>query len=123
MTVMPPTTIRRNFKTAGSWTFEAIAREAREFVGRQIQAQGVVVKVAADLPTVYGDCARLVEVVQNLIDNAVKYLGNQPPPHIEIGARAAAPDLQTLFGVCDHGVGTGTTFCFTLADKLVKSHG
>jgi signal transduction histidine kinase len=65
----------------------------------------------------------LVEVVQNLIDNAVKYMGNQPQPHIQIGARAAALDLQTLFGVCDTGVGADATLCFTLADKLVNSHG
>jgi signal transduction histidine kinase len=31
--------------------------------------------------------------VQNLIDNAVKYMGNQPQPHIQMSARAAAFDL------------------------------
>ena len=159
MTVMPPTTIRRNFKTAGSWTFAAIVR-------------AVIVEVAAGLPTVYGDRARLVEVVQNLIDNAVKYMGNQPDPRIEIGARVSEDPSQTVFFVRDNGigidpqyhervfglfnkldttsdgtgvglalvkrivevhggriwiesagVGAGATFCFTLADKIVQSHG
>ena len=38
-----------------------------------------------DLPVVYGDRARLVEVVQNLIDNACKFMGDQPEPRITIG--------------------------------------
>ena len=39
------------------------------------------------LPAVYGDKVRLLEVMQNLIDNAVKYMGNQPEPCIEVGWR------------------------------------
>jgi signal transduction histidine kinase len=67
-------------------SFEAIAREAIELVRGRIEARGVEVVIAPALPTVYGDRARLVEVVQNLLDNACKFMGDQPQPRVEIGA-------------------------------------
>jgi len=41
-----------------------------------------------NLPAVYGDRRRLTEVLQNLLDNAIKYMGDQSNPHIEIGQKA-----------------------------------
>jgi PAS domain S-box-containing protein len=99
--------------------FEAIAREAIELVGGQINARGVKVEVAADLPTVYGDRARLVEVVQNLIDNAVKFMGDQPQPRIEIGTREEKG--ERVFFVRDNGIGIDPQFherVFGLFNKL-----
>jgi signal transduction histidine kinase len=55
------------------------------------------------LPDVCADRVRLVQVVQNLIENAVKYMGNQPAPLIEIGLR---PDpAGIVFFVQDNGIG------------------
>lgn len=45
--------------------FDAIAREAVELVRGRIIARGVQVEIADSLPMVYGDRARLVEVMQN----------------------------------------------------------
>ncbi len=99
--------------------FEAIAREALELVGGQITARGVKVEIAPGLPLVRGDRARLVEAVQNLMDNAVKFLGDQPEPRIEIGARPA--DGGHVFFVRDNGIGIEPRHqdkVFGLFDKL-----
>lgn len=84
-------------------SFEAIVREAVELVRGRIAARGVHVEIAPNLPLVYGDRARLVEVVQNLLDNACKFMGDQPHPRVEIGARQE--DSKTVFYVRDNGMG------------------
>ncbi len=56
-------------------TLGEIAREAQELVAGAIAQGGVEVEIASDLPAVCGDRARLVELMQNLIENAVRYMG------------------------------------------------
>jgi signal transduction histidine kinase len=87
--------------------FEAIAREAVELVHGRLAARGVQVDIAEGLPTVYGDRARLVQVVQNLVDNACKFMGDQPAPRIEIGQRGAQADNdgKPILFVRDNGIG------------------
>lgn len=99
--------------------FEAIAREAVALERQRIAARGVHVVIMPDLPTVSGDRARLVEVVQNLVDNACKFMGEQPHPQIEIGARQTGD--QTVFYVRDNGMGIDPRYhdqVFGLFDKL-----
>jgi len=44
----------------------------------------VSVTIPSDLPAVYGDRQRLVEVMQNLIDNTATFMGYRPNLHREI---------------------------------------
>jgi signal transduction histidine kinase len=81
----------------------ALAHEAVTLVGGQIAARGVQVHIAPDLPVVMGDRSRLLEVLQNLVDNAVKFMGAQPTPRIEIGLRQQ--DKERVYYVQDNGVG------------------
>jgi len=55
------------------------------------------------MPSVYVDRPRLVEVIQNLIDNAVKFMGTQSIPQIEIGS--IVENDQMVFFVKDNGIG------------------
>ena len=80
-----------------------IAREAVALVGGRIRERGVAVEVAPDMPVVVGDRARLVEMLQNLVDNAVKFMGDQSQPRIEIGTRD--DDGDTVCYVRDNGIG------------------
>jgi PAS domain S-box-containing protein len=99
--------------------FEVIAHEAVELVQGRITAGDVVVEIMPGLPTVHGDRARLVEVVQNLVDNACKYMGDTPDPHIEIGARQT--ETEMVFYVRDNGIGIDPRHhdqVFELFDKL-----
>jgi len=100
-------------------SLEEIVGEALRLVGGQIAEAGVQVTVSADLPAVFVDRTRLTEVFQNLIDNAVKYMGDQPHPHIEIGTRQ--DDADTVCYVRDNGMGIDPRFhekIFGLFDQL-----
>jgi signal transduction histidine kinase len=83
--------------------FAEIAREAVAMARGRIVERGVAVEIAPDLPRVRGDRVRLVEVVQNLVDNAAKFMGDQPRPRVEIGARPYAG--EPVFFVRDNGKG------------------
>jgi hypothetical protein len=66
-----------------------------------IEESGAVV-TRDPLPTVLGDQLQLAQVFQNLIDNAVKFRGREPPS-IHIGAHHG--DTEVTFRVCDNGIG------------------
>lgn len=103
---------------------EELVDEAVHLVRGQIEAKNVRVETSSDLPIVYGDRIRLVEVLQNLIDNAVKYMGDQPHPRIEIGARK--DDDDTVCFVRDNGIGIEPRFLervFGLFDQLDPKSG
>jgi signal transduction histidine kinase len=79
------------------------------------------VDIAPDMPVVYGDRARLVEVVQNLLDNAAKFMGDQAEPRITIGALGAEKTGAPIFFVQDNGIGIDPKYhlrVFGLFDKL-----
>jgi signal transduction histidine kinase len=99
--------------------FGEIVREALQRVEGQLQVRQVQVKVGGDLPEVFGDTERLVEVIQNLVDNACKFMGDEKQPLIEIGAKKQ--ENQNVFFVKDNGIGISRKFhekVFGLFDKL-----
>ena len=100
--------------------FAEVVQEALERVRGRLDANSTEIKVQTNLPTVYGDRTRLVEVVQNLIDNAAKYTNPQSTPRIEIGVKNQDHKQVTLF-VQDNGMGIDLQFqerIFGLFNKL-----
>jgi signal transduction histidine kinase len=101
--------------------FSETVREALELVHGQLEAHDVTVQTQPNLPTVYGDRQRLVEVLQNLIDNAAKYMGAQPNPRIEIGGGEQDEFGKRIFFVRDNGIGIAHEYherIFGLFNKL-----
>jgi len=84
--------------------FYELTREAVELVHGQIQNKGIQISIQENLPIVYGDRQRLMEALQNLIDNAAKFMGDQPNPRIEIGQQGFE-DAKPIFYVKDNGIG------------------
>ena len=103
--------------------FEELVREALDNVYGQLEERGVTVTLSSNLPVVYGDRQRLMEVLQNLIDNAAKYMGEQASPLIEIGQQGEE-DGKPIFFVRDNGIGIAPEYhekIFGLFNKLNAS--
>jgi signal transduction histidine kinase len=99
--------------------FAKIVEDALALTRGRLMAGNIKVEVEKELPIVNGDRPRLVEVLQNLIDNAAKFIGEQPMPVIQIGAYEERG--QQVFFVKDNGIGINPSYherVFGLFDKL-----
>jgi signal transduction histidine kinase len=124
--------------------FEDVVREARALTEGRLSARGVRVEVEEPLPVVRGDRRRLVELVQNLLENAAKFMGERPDPAVWVGVRDAGTALgQVTLYVRDNGIGIepaqqdrvfelfhrldprveGTGLGLALARRIVETHG
>ncbi|MFT3895866.1 MAG: PAS domain S-box protein [Anaerolineales bacterium] len=99
--------------------FEEIVREALSLVEGRLQARQVKVQVKAGLPSIYGDRVRLVEIVQNLVDNSCRFMGDQADPRIDIGVEIQG--IRSVLFVRDNGMGIEPEYqerIFGLFNKL-----
>ncbi len=118
-----------------------LVRSAVDQVAGRIVKAGVKVNIQPDLPEVYCDRVRLLQVLQNLIENAVKFMGDQERPRIEIGASRRERDvicwvrdngsgidksnLDRVFGIFDrlHRDIEGTGIGLALVKRIIEIHG
>lgn len=101
---------------------DEIVERAISLVSREIEEQGVRVEVEPELPMVQAEPQRLTEVFQNLVANAAKFMGDQPEPVIEIGARVQ--DAWVHCFVSDNGIGIEPEYherIFQLFERLDTS--
>lgn len=99
--------------------FGEIVTEALRRVEGQLIERQVTLRVGTGFPVVRVDRERLVEVVQNLVDNAIKFMGDREKPVIEIDS--FTQDSRPIFFVRDNGVGIRKEFhkrIFGLFEKL-----
>jgi len=99
--------------------FRDLAQEAVRLDAGRISERGVKVQIADSGVVLCGDRPRLVEIWQNLVENACKFMGDQQNPIIEIGVEGSGP--ETLFFVRDNGIGIDPRFhakVFGLFEKL-----
>jgi len=109
-------------------SFEDVVQEALDIVQGRLNESGVTVHTQPNLPAIYGDKPRLIEVLQNLLDNAAKYMGDQSDPRIEIGSQGEDAERgMPIFCVKDNGIGIDPEHherIFGLFNKLdAKSEG
>jgi len=133
--------IGRKVNPPEDMTLQAIVREALEMVAGQIAERQVQIQVS-DAPVVlHGDRMRLSEVFQNLIDNAIKFMGEQAEPRVEIGMDASGPEIvlfvrdnglgidlrhqSKLFGIFEklHPGTEGTGMGLAMVKRIIEVHG
>ena len=95
--------VGRVAKTLHPVPLDSVLDQVRNVLSGPLAEGGVTLEVQSPLPSVLGDSTRLLEVFQNLIENAIKFRGQQPEPRIEIGARTEAGMVQCW--VQDNGIG------------------
>ena len=84
---------------------QVIALMKGQLSEKQVEVQ---VDISSDLPDVEVDPIRFAEVLQNLIENAIKYMGDQRNPRINLGARYE--ENQLVCFVKDNGIGVEPAF-------------
>jgi len=129
-----------------SLRFGDVVREAVTLVAGRLKAREIEVEVEEDAVrrTVVGDRTRLVGLLQNLLDNAAKFMGDQARPRVVVGVRPA-PEARDppVFFVRDNGMGIdpaqlervfdlfhrldprgeGTGVGLAVARRIVEAHG
>ena len=84
--------------------FREMVEEAVETLKPNMEKRGVRINVQESLPVVYCEKNRLVQVVYNLLNNAIKYMGETNlEPCIDVGAEKQ--DGRWVFFVRDNGIG------------------
>ena len=102
--------IGRIINTPEKISFGQIVAEAIELLNGPLEKNNIKMVVQGNFPDILGDHARLVEVMQNLINNAAKFMGSQPRPTIEVGIDGNDADGKTIFFVRDNGIGIASQY-------------
>ncbi len=69
----------------------------------KLETSKTQLNISENLPPIYGDRKRIIQVFNNLLDNAIKYMGDQPNPTIDIEYEDNGE--TNIFRVRDNGSG------------------
>jgi signal transduction histidine kinase len=109
----------RQISTVEALSLDTLVAEARSLL--DLTTRNAQIVVEPGLPRVVGDRGRLVEVFQNLLENALKYSGNRDEPTIVIGSEGLDESGRVRIFVRDDGIGIPAEFhsrVFDLFEKL-----
>jgi PAS domain S-box-containing protein len=112
--------IGRLINTPVEIRFNAIVKDAIEILQGQLKERNLTIEYQENDIMVKGDFTRLVEVLQNLLENAIKFMGNQPEPKIEVNF-LKNEKAECIFYVRDNGMGIAAEYqekIFGLFNKL-----
>ncbi len=80
-----------------------LAREAADVIATEVAAGNINLVMGTDFGTIFGERDRLLEVFQNLLANAAKFMGDQENPSITVASRTDAE--EKVYYVQDNGIG------------------
>ena len=87
----------------------------------QLEERGAAVIPDSNLPAVMGDSVQLVQLLQNLIGNAVKYA--RPGVRPEVRVNSVEKDGGYVFSVADNGEGIAVEYQAQIFQPLKRLHG
>lgn len=92
----------------GAVPLDRVLNHARSNLAARIRETGARITAPTGLPAVRGQESLLVSLLQNLIENALKYRHPDRAPHIAIGALREAGDC--ILTISDNGMGIDPAF-------------
>jgi PAS domain S-box-containing protein len=96
-----------------------VMRTVINSLGELIRESGATVDIEGPLPVVLADEGQLGQVFQNLIGNAIKFKGSEPP---KISVQAMRRDTRWMFGVRDNGIGIDTRYAEKVFQMFQRLH-
>jgi len=122
-------------------SMDKIVKDTIDSLSGILEQKKVQLVQSDSMPEVLVDSQRMAEVWQNLIENSVKFMGNQPHPVIKIGYGISDKFLE--FYIRDNGIGIeqkyfdtvfglfnkldnksdGTGFGLALVKRIIEIHG
>jgi PAS domain S-box-containing protein len=84
-----------------------------------VRDAGAVVEIPEPLPTVHADEVQLRQLFQNLLGNAIKFRGEEPP---RIVVAAVVRSGSWLFSVKDNGIGLEETYTDRIFQMFQRLH-
>jgi PAS domain S-box-containing protein len=98
-----------------------IIQNAVDLVAGSITKRNVRIEITGPDVIISGHYQRLLQLYQNLIDNAVKFMGEQKEPLIELGAKIEENRNEVILFIKDNGSGIDPRYrhkVFGLFEKL-----
>ena len=112
--------IGRKEKPKTSISLESIINTASDLVAGRLDEKKVRVKISGVPVMLYGHSQRFIQLYQNLLDNAAKFMGGRHEPLIDVGAYTDENNEIVLF-VRDNGKGIDPRYhhkIFGLFEKI-----
>ena len=98
-----------------------LVAEVSILLGDMLKKHGVHLVAPASPTPLVADHGRMVQLLQNLVENAVKYMGEQPKPVVEIGCDTAGN--QPVYFVRDNGSGIDAGLLELIFDAFRRGKG
>lgn len=84
-------------KNLTSISYNQLIADVIDRTAGHISEKNIKIKAHKTDLTLFGDYSELTQIWQNLIENAIKYMGKQTSPEIEIGVQlTSTPPVFTL---------------------------
>ena len=96
----------------------AVMKDVLQTLAAAIQETGAVV-THGELPAVWADRTQVAQVFQNLIGNAIKFRGKEPPV---VSVQAEKASQQWQFSVSDNGIGIAPEYAENIFVVFQRLH-
>jgi signal transduction histidine kinase len=110
--------VNRNGYKSSSVDCAAVMPEVLQTLDTAIQESGAVVN-HQDLPTVWADRTQVAQIFQNLIGNAIKFRGTEPPV---VTVQVEKSGEQWQFSVRDNGIGIAPEYAESIFVVFQRLH-
>jgi signal transduction histidine kinase len=103
----------------GSVDCNTVMKDALQALAAAIEESAAVVRYG-ELPVVWADRTQVAQVFQNLIGNAIKFRGKEPPL---VSVQAEQAGQQWQFSVSDNGIGVAPEYAENVFVVFQRLHG